>query len=341
MTRLKVCFFSREGVNHISKQQYSLQDIRILNEYGFDVVIASDFWDIPWNCDLYFSWWASGSFLPLIVAKLCSKPIFVVAGGNEVIDHIDSLYGFKAGYGSSNVLKRLAVITTLKTATQLFVVSTHMVGHVLRISAREPIVLYNSVDTERFIPQKLLRTYITSVINFDEISYLNKRGLLLMEAFVRVSPLYADIGLLLIGKSSHYLTYLKKYAETLGIKDKVKFVSDLNNIDLPEYLNTSKLYVQLSDTETFGMALVEAMSLEIPVVCSKKGAFLEVTGGLGIYCDNNDIDSITSAIFEGLTLSNESYNRIGRELRLRVLELFDFNSRKEFLFRQFDNLFKH
>lgn len=76
------------------RQQYSLQDINILKDLNFNVKIASNFFDIPWRSDVYFSWWASGSILPLIVAKLSRKPIIVVAGGNEVM-HADKIISLK------------------------------------------------------------------------------------------------------------------------------------------------------------------------------------------------------------------------------------------------------
>jgi glycosyltransferase involved in cell wall biosynthesis len=337
--RYKVCFFSREGIDHINKQQYSLQDINILKEYGFEVVIISDFLKIPWDCDLYFSWWASGSFFPLIVARIRFKPIFVIAGGNEVIGHVDSLYGFKGGYADSNFFKKLAVYFSLKLSSKLFVVSSHMVKHVERISSRTPIVLYNSVDTNRFFPKKISKEFISSVINFDEISFLNKRGFLLLEAFALIVNKYPNISLQIIGKYSPYLNNIKNRAFSLGIQNRVCFVCDIPNLELPDFLNKAKLYVQLSDTETFGMALVEAMALEIPVVCSVKGAFLEVAGDLGIFCDNNDVDSIKQGLCIGLDLNEFQYNERGSLLRARVLEKFDFNIRKDYFFKEFDILF--
>jgi glycosyltransferase involved in cell wall biosynthesis len=338
MKNLKACFFSREGQIHISKQQYSLQDIRILKDFGFNTKIVSKFFQIPWNCDLYFAWWASGSFLPLIVAKLCSKPIIVIAGGNEVIYHIDSLYGIKGGYTTANIFKKLATILTLRYATEVFVVSTHMLAHVKRISGRDAKVLYNTVDTEKYIPNKISRKFITSVINFDEISFKNKRGILLLNAFKEFNKINPNIDLQLIGKGSNYLFYLKRYTESLGIINNVKFICDIPNESMPTYLNSSLLYVQLSDTETFGMSLVEAMSLEIPVLCSEKGAFPEIAGDLAFFVNNNDVNSITTSLINILNLNKESHDNIGRALRKRVIDNFEYKTRKAFLFNYFNNL---
>jgi glycosyltransferase involved in cell wall biosynthesis len=336
MGKLEACFFSREGLVHISKQQYSLQDVRILNDYGFETKIVSSFFRIPWNCDLYFSWWASGSILPLIVAKLRSKPILVVAGGNEVIKHVDSLYGMRGGFASASILNKIATTLTLKYATEVFVVSTHMLDHVKRISGREAVVLYNTVDTDKYTPICTSRNCITTVINYDEISFKNKRGILLLDAFQKFSKYNPNIDLQFIGKYSEYVLFLRSYAASIGILNKVRFVFDVPNELMPEYLNRSYLYVQLSDTETFGMSVVEAMSLQIPILCSSKGAFPEIVGDLAFYVNHNDVDEIFFALLRIFEMSDVLYQEIGFKLRQRVIEYFEYNVRKEILFKYFE-----
>ena len=119
----RVCFFSNECLEQLQKEQYSIQDITILNELGYNVIIATSFREIPLGCDLYFSWWASGSILPLVKARLSSKPIIVVAGGNEAMFYQDSVSKDSLGYLATPWYKKLATRLCLCFADKVLAVS--------------------------------------------------------------------------------------------------------------------------------------------------------------------------------------------------------------------------
>ena len=156
-TAKTACFFSHENKSQLQKEQYSLQDIRILHDLGYDVTIATSFSEIPWGCDLYFSWWASGSILPLIKARLSGKPIIVVAGGNDSMYYRDSLSGIPSGYFATPWYKKLAARLSLRFATVVLVVSHFMLDDVKSLGARAPMVVPNSVDTHTFRPNSSRR----------------------------------------------------------------------------------------------------------------------------------------------------------------------------------------
>jgi glycosyltransferase involved in cell wall biosynthesis len=59
---------------------------------------------------------------------------------------------------------------------------------------------------------------------------------------------------------------LEKYADKIGVSDKVKFYGQVNNI--PEFLDSLDLYVQSSNWEGFGLAVVEAMAAGIPCLAT-------------------------------------------------------------------------
>lgn len=146
MNGKKACFFSHEALESLKQEQYSMQDINILEDLGYSVTIANNFGDIPWNYDLYFAWWASGGILPLIKARISRKPIITVAGGNEAMICYDSLYKTPIGYKASPFYKKLATRFTLRFSSKVLCVSDFMLSDVKRLGAPEPEVVYNSVD---------------------------------------------------------------------------------------------------------------------------------------------------------------------------------------------------
>lgn len=71
---------------------------------------------------------------------------------------------------------------------------------------------------------------------------------------------------------------LKDLTRELSIADKVKFVGRVNHSEVPSELNKLDIYVALSrlDSESFGVAIIEASAAGRPVVVSDAGGLPEV-----------------------------------------------------------------
>lgn len=323
------CFFSNGNGENLRKEQYSIQDINILQELGFTVRIATSFSEIPWGSDLYFSWWATGSVLPLLKARLTRRPIIVVAGGNEAMRYRDSKSGVPLGYLASPWYKRLAARLSLRYATKVLVVSRFMIDDVRRLGARDPLVVHNSVDRQRFRPAPIRREFVTSIFNLDESVVDLKRG----DVFFRAIPLvlreFPDQQFLVIGRKGDAFERIHRTAVEFGISERLTFLGYIDNADVPGWLQRSKAYVQISDTETFGVTIAEAMSCGTPVLVSRRGAIPEIVGDHGVYVDHNDEHSVAEGILRLLRLPPAERERIGAAGMDRVERLFTFQKRRE------------
>lgn len=82
--------------------------------------------------------------------------------------------------------------------------------------------------------------------------------------------------------------------EKLGISDKVIFFG--NSHEITEILNYSDLFLLPSETESFGLAALEAMACGVPVVSSNTGGLPEVNkNGYSGYLSNvGDVDAMAS-----------------------------------------------
>jgi len=326
-TAKTACFFSHENRAQLQKEQYSIQDIRILHDLGYDVTVATSFSEIPWGCDLYFSWWASGSILPLIKARLSGKPIIVVAGGNDSMFYRDSVSGIPRGYLATPWYKKLATRLSLRFATVILVVSRFMVDDVCRLGARKPAVVPNSVDTNTFHPSDEHKLHVTTMFNLNENVVAIKRG----EVFLRAVPIvlrtYPQQTFVVIGEKGGAYQRLSALASGLGIQGSVDFLGSIQNSEVVSWLQRSKLYVQISDTETFGVAIAEAMSSGTPVVVSHRGAIPELVGSHGVFVDHNDPQSVAAGIVGLLSKTEQERRRIGTEARARIVEHYSYENR--------------
>lgn len=335
----KVCFFSNEPLELIEQQQYSLQDINILKDLGFEVIIANTFSKIPLNCDLYFSWWASGSILPLIKARLTSKPIIIVAGGNEAMLYKDSVTNISAGYLASRWYKKLAVKICLRYGSKILIVSKFMLNNCVKLGAKNPVIIHNSIDLNIFSISEKPREFITTVFKLDKNVVRLKRG----EEFIRSIPYvlekYPNQKFVIIGKKADYFQRLKEICVELKIEGNVNFLGSIKNEDIVEWMQKSLAYTQISDTETFGVAIAEAMSCGTHVVVSNRGAIPEVVGEYGIYVDHNDPVSVAEGIIKVLKLSPLEYNIKSNNLRSHIMDNFSYEKRRDSINKIINEIF--
>ncbi|TXE06011.1 N-acetyl-alpha-D-glucosaminyl L-malate synthase BshA [Gelidibacter salicanalis] len=108
----------------------------------------------------------------------------------------------------------------------------------------------------------------------------------------------------------------ERLCEKLGIEDKVVFFGNSNEID--KILCFSDLFLLPSQTESFGLAALEAMASGVPVISSNTGGIPEVNieGVSGFLSDVNDVEE----------MSNNAIYILSDETRL---DTFKVNAAKE------------
>ena len=129
--------------------------------------------------------------------------------------------------------------------------------------------------------------------------------------------------LLLVGdgpekKNAEYL------CQKLGIQDKVIFFGNSNEID--KILSFSDLFLLPSETESFGLAALEAMAWSVPVISSNSGGLPEVNfdGVSGFLSDVGQIDEMAENALRILK-DDATLNKF-KENALKTAEKFDIKS---------------
>lgn len=127
---------------------------------------------------------------------------------------------------------------------------------------------------------------------------------------------------------------LEQLKSKLGLKDKVIFTGSRGNI--PDILSSFDIFLSTSQWEAFGIALVEAMAMGIPIVAFAIDGILEVvTDECGILVPPNDIDKMKEAI-NYLKENKNIMNSMGKNGIKRVKENFDIVTKAE----ELQNLYK-
>jgi N-acetyl-alpha-D-glucosaminyl L-malate synthase BshA len=88
----------------------------------------------------------------------------------------------------------------------------------------------------------------------------------------------------------------EQLVETLGLTDSVKFLGE--QLDIPAQLRRARAFLLPSESESFGLAALEAMSCGVPVVSSNAGGLSEVNeeGESGFLADVGDLETMSAKL---------------------------------------------
>ena len=102
--------------------------------------------------------------------------------------------------------------------------------------------------------------------------------------------------LLLVGDGPERIN-IEELCRELEVCDDVKFYGKLDNVEV--LLSIADLFLMPSETESFGLAALEAMACEVPVVSSNAGGLPEINieEVTGILCEVGNIDAYVTACY--------------------------------------------
>ncbi len=122
----------------------------------------------------------------------------------------------------------------------------------------------------------------------------------LFMAFKILSEEFDNLKLLVVGGATlgeeRYFMEVHELAKKLRISDKVIWAGFRR--DVPEILSAIDIFVAPSHAEAFGLALVEAMSVGLPVVASKNAGFIDIIqdGVNGIFFERGNYIDLADKI---------------------------------------------
>ena len=120
---------------------------------------------------------------------------------------------------------------------------------------------------------------------------------------------------------------LKSKAEELGLKDKILFLGNVPNAEVPEYLAASDIFVRPSLAEGLGNAFLEAMACGVPIIGTKVGGIPDFLkdpsagsgqSSTGLFCETKNPDDLARKI--ELLLKDEDLRRKLSENGRRLVE---------------------
>lgn len=187
-------------------------------------------------------------------------------------------------------------------------------------------VIYNFVDLTRFYKQK--KDHFKSLIcpnnekllvhasNFRKVKRVGD----IIQAFAKIRQ-EVPSKLLMVGDGEERQK-MEELCRNLDLCEDVRFIGKLDAIE--EVLSVADLFLMPSEKESFGLAALEAMACEVPVISSNIGglAELNIHGETGFLSNVGDIDDmVKNAIF---VLKDENLP-VFKQNALKRAKQFDLN----------------
>jgi glycosyltransferase involved in cell wall biosynthesis len=296
----KICFFSNmkghENWHEMFKKiEFYNSDIQILEELGYEVILANRYENIDWSADLIYCWWWGYSAIPVFVSRILGKPC-IVTGAFDYASCRAELPGLC--YLDRPKWQKLVIDYVLRNATASLFVSKYEFEEVSQnLRVKRPELVPHGVDTNKYIPLATTdykSNYFFSLSWTSTTNVIRKGVRQTIEAFARIAPEMPGVRLKLAGKPGDHHAKLQELVRDLGIHDRVDFLGMISDEEKLDHYQRCLAYVQPTLYEGFGLAIAEAIACGAPVITSQRGAVPEVAGVFGSCVDPHDVGAIAN-----------------------------------------------
>lgn len=228
-----------------------------------------------------------------------------------------------------NFITRQIIKFNLRSADSICATSHTIEKHIHQLINKKVEVIPFGVDLSKFVSKK----------NFDKDDSIFTIGCTkALEKIYNISALILSfselkqkfpskkIKLVIVGDGSERGT-LEKMVSDLQLNEDVVFEGKLSHAEVVSKINEFDVLVNLSEYESFGVSVVEAMACQIPVIVSDAEGLKEVVNNQnnGTIVSSNNIHQIANAL-EKLMLNEELRSSIGINAFERVRNNYNWLS---------------
>lgn len=205
---------------------------------------------------------------------------------------------------------------------------------------KEVVVVPFGVDTEKFSPKKVKSLFKPGEFVLGSIKPLEKLYNIdvLIQSFAQLLPKYPELRLLIAGQGT-VENELKALTEKMNLSQQVVFTGRIPFSEVSNYYNMIDVLVNISEYESFGVSVIEAMSCEKPVVVTNVGGLKDIVNeeALGFKVEVRNVEQTVSAIEELMT-NKSLYDQIALKSRQHVIDNYAWKNNLEQMLKIYDQL---
>lgn len=276
---------------------------------------------------LVFVWFADyHAVLCLLLARILRIPSLLVIGGFDAAKLPELDYGAHVGPFRSRIVRFCCLM-----ATRILPVSNQTAGNLVvytGIDNRGKInVIPNGADTDRFTYREGPRSGVLTAAICSDVRTLRVKGL---DRFLEVAAALPDVSFRIVGVNGEALAWLSEHRTENVV---------LEGVVSPELLADryagASVICQLSRSESFGLAVAEAMSCgAIPVVTDETGMAELVDAQSGFVVAQSGGSEMSQTVSRALA-APDAMRRAASD---RIATLFSLDRRRERLRKEIDEV---
>jgi len=244
-------------------------------------------------------------------------------------EHVPYLVRKFYRYFTPKYCQKATKILTVSEYTKQDIISTY------NIEAQKIDVVYNGFEIEnqesRIKSQDAEKKILTSEIPyfiFVGAVHPRKNVLGLLKAFEHFKATFSHPHqLVIVGRKAWMNKELEDFYAQMQFKKKVIWIEKIERTDLLQLMQHAYGLVYASLFEGFGIPILEAMTLGLPVICSNTSSMTEVAGNAALLVQPTNINEIAAAMNE-LIINDELRNGLIAKGKTQATH-FDWNSSAE------------
>lgn len=322
----KIVFYCNDTLENIQSMEYYRQDIEALRALGHEVTVCNRYRDIPWRFDVLFVWWWTYALLPVFLARLIGRRTIITGVYNFRFEDPSTGTDY---FGRPWHQRFVIGLATRLAHANLFVSSREFEdvtasfglrnAHYAPCAVGDAYFAVNGRGAERTLllnlawsgPENLQRKGVWTIL--DAAALLKRRG--------------RRFELVLAGKRGEGFPALQQRIDDLRLSDCVKAIGEVTFEEKLDLFGSTRLYLQPSRFEGFGLATAEAMASGCCVITTEVGEVPTVVGEDGVYVQPGDSEGLADTI-ENLLSAPDRIAEISSRAAERIQRLFSFAAKK-------------
>lgn len=269
----------------------------------------------------------------LIGALSGFHPFVISAWGTDVMK-----------FPQKNILFKSILSYNLKKADAICATSHTIKDYLKPVTSKNVYVVPFGVNLDQFFKKEVKSLFekesfvigcIKALEDLYNIDVLIKSFAVLKSKF----PL-KSLKLLIIGVGSQEAE-LKKMVSDLKIKEDVVFTGRISFSEVSNYFNMLDVLVNISDYESFGVSVIEAMACEKPVIVTNTGGLKEIIESrtFGSLIEVANVEQ-TANEMERYLLESNLKEKVGKAARAKVVEKYNWTNNIQQMIDVYSQLMK-
>ena len=262
--------------------------------------------------------------------KIFNKKIFIIVHGTDCVSFPEINYG-----NLRNPIMRFFISNTYNLVDKILPVSKSLVYTKNTYYAKTPIefgysyhlkdittpfkVIHNAVDHSFWCKDKNTLKDNTTFISVLSNGKEHIKGI---DLLCEVASSFPNCKFFLAGIDK---------IDSLRIPKNVICLGRLNPKQLREYYSKSRFYLQLSNTEGFGVSLCEAMLCECIPIVSSVNMLPEIVGDTGFILETRDSSMLSGLINDAISCN---FDLLSNRARLKIKDNYYMQKRKSSLIKE-------